>query len=469
MAPQHDQAIDPREADSQYQPFPEFALWKDCVIDTDRWERYRKRVLAVATTDSEVLERAQRIVQRVAAVETGAVEKLYEVDRGFTLTVATQGAMWEAALSERPPDAQALIRGQLEAYDQIIDFVTEAEPLALAWIRDLHATLCKGQKTYVVNTATGPQTHDLPHGRYKTFPNHVIQPDGTLHAYAPVESVGAEMQRFSTELQKDDFREAHSALQAAYAHYVVVAVHPFADGNGRVARALASVFTYRDASIPYLVFAEDRPTYFAALSEADSGAYQPFVDFSVERSFSAIELVEQSMRTAQVQNIEESSRALARLYEAGGGYTFEQVDRAATELLAQLQSELAPFLKELKEQPGVSSATSGIGNANYAVTDESYRLFVNGKGRQLSMALTSKPPAEATVQRTFRLEVPRDCGARDDIRIVDESEEVVFTARVSELADNVGTALTLRLRVFAERIVRELSRDLVKAAAAVAP
>jgi Fic family protein len=53
------------------------------------------------------------------------------------------------------------------------------------------------------------------------------------------------------------------------AHYAFVAIHPFADGNGRVARALASVFTYRAYSVPVLILAESRNDYLTNLEAAD--------------------------------------------------------------------------------------------------------------------------------------------------------------------------------------------------------
>jgi len=40
--------------------------------------------------------------------------------------------------------------------------------------------------------------------------------------------------------------DVHTALKAAIAHYEIVRIHPFLDGNGRVARALATLVLFRD-------------------------------------------------------------------------------------------------------------------------------------------------------------------------------------------------------------------------------
>ena len=63
------------------------------------------------------------------------------------------------------------------------------------------------------------------------------------------------------------------------AHYAFVCIHPFADGNGRVSRALASVFLYRSPGIPLVIFADQKNTYIDALEAADKGKYNLFVQF----------------------------------------------------------------------------------------------------------------------------------------------------------------------------------------------
>src|SRR5438876_1237932 len=82
---------------------------------------------------------------------------------------------------------------------------------------------------------------------------HVQLPDGSLHVYAPVDQTRDEMARLVRELNSGEFAGAHPIIQAAYAHHAFVSIHPFSDGNGRVARALASVYLYRSARIPLLL------------------------------------------------------------------------------------------------------------------------------------------------------------------------------------------------------------------------
>lgn len=463
-----DQSLpDPREADTQYVPFPPIEKWLMTGVDSRRWASYSQRLQEVADAEPAVLERAYEIVRRVAAIETGAIEGLYEVDRGFTLNVASQAAMWQAALSTKSEDARALIESQLNAYEYVLDFATGREPIALAWVRELHAQVCAGQKTYLVQTEAGPQRHPLPLGEYKSLPNNVVTADGSIHAYCPVDLVGAEMQRFSREIHKNAFADAHPSQQASYVHYCLVAIHPFADGNGRVARALASAFTYRAVRVPFLVFAEDKREYFAALAAADSGQYQHFVDFSVDRCLSAMQLVYQSLRTAQVEEPAEILRGLDDLYLTKGGFTYQEVDAAARSLMKELLKELQDQLGPLAKLTNLAEAQATKTHSNYEPISDRYRVYMNKRGEAVIVVVTAKEPVRTSVRRELRIEIPKDCGERDDFAVrVGDGPEVLLT-RMRELHPTPHASFLIGMKVFCRGVLAEIAEELVTNAAAV--
>ena len=242
----NDAEINIHVLDAAYRPFPRFEEWLSRTsVDTVRWDRYTSPLKDRAGLTAEVLERARQVAKRAAALDTGAIEGLYEVDRGFTYTVAFESLMWEALLAQKGEHVRPLFEAQLHAYDYVLDLATRAEPVSEAAIRALHEEVCRAQSTYRVMTAVGPQERALPKGQYKALPNHVRTRKGTDHSYAPVDVTPAEMARLVAELRSGAFLAAHPVVQAAYVHYGIVAIHAFADGNGRVARALASAFTYR--------------------------------------------------------------------------------------------------------------------------------------------------------------------------------------------------------------------------------
>src|SRR5262249_35952716 len=158
-----------------------FSDWARASFDLTRWSRYTARLEEHSQSVPDRLSRALEIATRAAAVDTGAIEGLYEVDRGFTFTVATQAAAWEVAANEKGPRFKALLESQLRAYDTVLDLATKQVRVAEAWIRGLQAEICRGQETYLAYTEIGPQEQRLPLGEYKVSPNHVLQKDGTVH------------------------------------------------------------------------------------------------------------------------------------------------------------------------------------------------------------------------------------------------------------------------------------------------
>ena len=442
-----------------YHPFPPFERWlAGTTVDEGRWSRYLRDITNLTRRlDASVLRRAYEIVKRAAAIDTGAIEGLYEVDRGFTFTVAMEAALWESALAEKGDHVRPLFEAQLHAYNYILDLATKAEPLSEAAIRALHAEICHAQETYPVVTAVGPQEHSLPKGVYKTLPNHVRTREGTDHSYAPVDVTPAEITRLVGELRSDAFLAAHPIIQAAYAHYALVVIHPFADGNGRVARALASAFTYRAISMPIVILNDHKPMYLDSLEAADQGGYQVFVGFMLDRSLETIKLVEENLRSAVLPSVEEAVASIQRLYVTRGGYTVEQIDAAGASVVDLLAGELQQLSQRLVMRPIVVKIS--IDQISYEqmssrTSREGYREPLDG-GRAVSISLATPPPADADFRECYWVEIPKDAAGNDDIVLTNGGNDT-FTARVDELVPTPTGMLRARIGIFAERIVRKM-------------
>ena len=294
------------QADPLYKSFPDFPTWGELTSsEVDLWNRFAANLNQRRQSASpEALRSAVEVAVRAAALDTGAIEGLYTVDRGFTMTVALQSLAWEQAIEERGAGVRELFEAQLEAYELVLDAATRNQPISEAWIRALHEKLCAPQKTYRVLTDVGWQEQELPKGRYKTQPNHVRLSDGTFHAYAPVDQVADEMHRLLEQIRATEFEAAHPALQASYCHYAFVVIHPFADGNGRVARALASTFFYRAQSIPLVIFSNQRPAYLETLQTADRGDFRAVISFFRDRGIDTMQFVVESLSSTALSRQE---------------------------------------------------------------------------------------------------------------------------------------------------------------------
>lgn len=431
----------------------------------DAWS-YALRDLAQETAPQSTQrnEAALAAVTRAAALNTGALEGLYSIDDGMTLTVASQAFALDSA-GRLDGEIRPFFEAQLNGYAYVVDFATATRPLAEAWIRELHAVLCAPQETYPVQTAAGPGRQALPKGVYKAYPNHVKQADGTVFAYAPVIQVGPEMARLIAELTSDEFLAAHAAVQAAYAHYAFVRIHPFADGNGRVARALASIYVCRATSLPLLVLADDKSEYLATIRMADSGRYQPFVDFIVRSVMNGAKVFAESLKSATVSDTDAIRTRLTRLYVTTGGYTHQDVEVAANRLLELVYSEIERKSSALNVPSQIQfsmSISSGVPGgievpAGYRTTPSQ---------RYLTLDAIATDPANAQVNGYLLLVVPRDCTPTTPIALI--NKEMKFEALFQETTPNYGGGLRIRAAMFAERFANgQAEKLLVQAASAL--
>jgi len=89
----------------------------------------------------------------------------------------------------------------------------------------------------------------------------------------------------------DAFALLHPVVQAAYVLHALSHIAPFADGNGRTARAVAGGALLRLAGLPLLLFADDAEAYEDALSAAASGHGGVLVGLVLRRSVAFADMV----------------------------------------------------------------------------------------------------------------------------------------------------------------------------------
>ena len=453
--------------DAAYKPFPTFKEWASKTsVNTVRWDRYNAALTNRPHSSAEALKRAREVVKRAAALDTGAIEGLYEVDRGFTFSVAFQTAAWELKLAEKGEQVRSLFEAQIQAYDYVLDLATKSEPITEAAIRKLHEVVCGAQETYRVITAIGFQEQALPKGRYKVLPNHVVHTrEGATHSYAPVDVTPVEMARLLNEMRSETFQKAHPVLQAAYAHYGLVVIHPFADGNGRVARALASAFTYRAISMPIMILSEHKNAYLDALELADTGEYRSFVDFMLRRSIDTMTIVRDSLRESSVPTVEQSLAAINGPEGHSATYSDQQIDEGG-----------ARFLEAIKRatEKEISKVAVGKIQGKCGVAAGAHRTYVPGYrpsqniGQHFFIELMSIQPSwistvsmpPVVVKREYDLFVPADGNEGDEYLLKDRDSTDEMTAPVDDAIPRVSATLRMRMDFFADRIVRELLASL---------
>lgn len=76
--------------------------------------------------------------------------------------------------------------------------------------------------------------------------------------------------------------ELHPIEYAALAHYKLVYIHPFYDGNGRTSRLLMNLILMQAGYPPVIIRVEDRQRYYDTLQMVNMGDIHPFIRFVAE-------------------------------------------------------------------------------------------------------------------------------------------------------------------------------------------
>lgn len=218
------------------------------------------------------------------SIETGILERLYTIDRGVTRVLIEQG--FDAALiphgaTDKPAGLVIdMLRDHLESADLVFDVVKQERPLSLGLIKELHALITRHEETFEGQDQFGNRTWTkLNHGAFKKLPNSPTRPDGTIHEYCPPVHVEAEMDRL-VELHAAHVRDGVAVdVTAAWLHHRFAQIHPFEDGNGRVARAITNIVFIQAGWFPLVIRNEERGRYITALEAADEGDLESLVQF----------------------------------------------------------------------------------------------------------------------------------------------------------------------------------------------
>lgn len=144
-------------------------------------------------------------------------------------------------------------------------------PLTQNFIRTLHKTLLRGNYTVWHNLPGGVPTSCVIHaGQYKTRPNSVITRYGDRFEYAsPEETPGlmGDLVEWYNAAEKDGKRSPVEL--AALFHYRFVRIHPFEDGNGRIARLMVNFILMRHGYPMIVIRSRKKSEYLEALHQAD--------------------------------------------------------------------------------------------------------------------------------------------------------------------------------------------------------
>jgi Fic family protein len=196
------------------------------------------------------------------------------------------------------------LKGHNEAILLLDDIIKNERPLTETFIRELHKIILNEPYERPAITADGkPTTKKIEVGQYKRTPNHVKTATGEIFYFATPEETPAQMNDLMDWYARSvEERKLHPVVIAAEFHYKFIRIHPFDDGNGRLARILMNLVLMKYQYPPVIIKTQEKVEYYRALQIADGGDINFFDAYIAEQLVHSLNLF---LKGARGENIEE--------------------------------------------------------------------------------------------------------------------------------------------------------------------
>ncbi|WP_428672776.1 Fic family protein [Reyranella sp.] len=280
----------------------------------------------------------------------------------------------------RPVRDQVAAVNLRDAFNYVRESALEGRDLSPFFLKSMHNLVVRGETA----ARPGQFRNDNVKISHATF----VPPDHTQ-----VEHLISEMCDF---FASKEFQNWPPVYQATYAHARFVSIHPFQDGNGRLARLVANYFLWRANQPSVMLPWENRNRYYDALEECNSyenrnrGSLADLAALFCDLFEDAINNVRASATRIDVSPLDEpvistgsakSKRLNALLEKIGSG-------RRAIDVEAQYSAWQASFtalLAEVKESAILVSSAfrerwgGGIDVREFPIIDlETFRSIKDG-------------------------------------------------------------------------------------------
>lgn len=202
---------------------------------------------------------------------------------GSTITELENQLLFDEGLGSNKPIKEQMMNLDLKkAYEKSFDYAKNHEKITVEMLCTLSSILMQN---------TGSE--------FKTIAGNFSVAKGELRlvnvsagrggkSYMAWQKVPAKLQDFCDWLNGEREKLDKMSLSEKYnlsfeTHYKLVSIHPWADGNGRMARLVMNMIQYESKIIPSIVKKENRVEYIKSLSESqDNDDSSVFLDFMME-------------------------------------------------------------------------------------------------------------------------------------------------------------------------------------------
>ena len=254
------------------------------------------------------------------------------------------------------------IEGHDDAVKAVEEAVGEDDALNQAFVRNLHKVLLREPYEMPAEAPDGQRAmRPIAVGQYKKTPNNVRTRTGEMHYFAPPEQVQPLMGDLIDWCRSKEAEGEHPIVIAATFHYRFVQIHPFDDGNGRMARLLMNLILMRHGYTIAMVQRDGRDRYIAEIEQAQTtGDLAGFIRYVAKCCRYSLELHLRAARGESIEEPDDIDREIAVFKRSIVAAPGEGDLVQARSLVANVMLPLYSYFQEKAESLATFFATSDI-------------------------------------------------------------------------------------------------------------
>ncbi len=203
------------------------------------------------------------------------------------------------------------IKGHNEAIEFMLQLIKENRPLSESDIKDLHKIILV--EPYLSKTISPEGVEfqkEIKIGQYKTSPNHVKTVSGDIHYYTNPEDVAFEMNNLLEWYRNAEEENLHPVVMSAIFHHKFTSIHPFDDGNGRLARILSNFILLKHNYPVIVIKNRDKVQYYAALNIADNGIYEDLIKLFAENIGFSFDIIQKAINGESINEVDDLDKEI---------------------------------------------------------------------------------------------------------------------------------------------------------------
>ena len=219
-----------------------------------RIDEKMKRLNSMRPLPADALGRLHEEMRLAHTYHSNAIE-------GNTLTLQETKLVLEEGLTIGGKSVREHLEAvnNAKAFDRMEDLAKNRKAINNVTIQEIHEIVTGG----ILDNA----------GRYRTTN---VRIGGAIKSPPDWSKIVKLMDELIESINKS---KRHPIETASFLHHRFVEVHPFTDGNGRVARLLTNLYLIARNYPPIVLKKADRGKYYKALRAADSENLSPFANF----------------------------------------------------------------------------------------------------------------------------------------------------------------------------------------------